>query len=235
MPVLPLSHPEPFAATLGVMLYPGTDEADQRKAKAFAAHYLAEPVRRFLAAGHKLSEEALVALFTDGGEVLDDLPQRWEGGLWTGELMKARFALYCMDEKLSSWENAYVVMANALGTKPGSRSKFAEVKRRFITVGHLWAAWSLREGKFETRAEAGYDGYADFQAFLLEAENFLHWGQTSSLGVAKREPPLPAEAWRVPDDWRPPVWQEGWPDTGGLPHLTLRDDLLSGVKPGVQS
>jgi hypothetical protein len=36
MPVLPLDHPEPFAAVLGVMLYPGTDEDDRRKARAFA-------------------------------------------------------------------------------------------------------------------------------------------------------------------------------------------------------
>ena len=28
MPALPLDHPEPFAATLGVMLYPVTDEVD---------------------------------------------------------------------------------------------------------------------------------------------------------------------------------------------------------------
>jgi hypothetical protein len=35
MPILPLDHPEPFAATLGVMLYP--DEADTPKARAYAA------------------------------------------------------------------------------------------------------------------------------------------------------------------------------------------------------
>ena len=34
MPILPLDHPEPFAAVLGVMLYPGTDEDDRRKARA---------------------------------------------------------------------------------------------------------------------------------------------------------------------------------------------------------
>jgi hypothetical protein len=28
MPTLPLDHPEPFSATLGVMLYPATDEAN---------------------------------------------------------------------------------------------------------------------------------------------------------------------------------------------------------------
>jgi hypothetical protein len=26
MPILPLDHPDPFAATLGVMLYPGADD-----------------------------------------------------------------------------------------------------------------------------------------------------------------------------------------------------------------
>jgi hypothetical protein len=31
MPILPLDHSEPFVATLGVMLYPATDEADTLK------------------------------------------------------------------------------------------------------------------------------------------------------------------------------------------------------------
>jgi hypothetical protein len=47
MPILPLDHPEPFAATLGVMLYPGTDNDDPLKARAFAAQWLATPVRRY--------------------------------------------------------------------------------------------------------------------------------------------------------------------------------------------
>jgi hypothetical protein len=38
MPILPLDHPEPSAATLGVMLYP--DEADALKARAYAAQFL---------------------------------------------------------------------------------------------------------------------------------------------------------------------------------------------------
>ena len=41
MPILPLDYPEPFAATLGVMLYPGTEEADRPKARAYASQYLA--------------------------------------------------------------------------------------------------------------------------------------------------------------------------------------------------
>jgi hypothetical protein len=41
MPILPLDYPVPFAATLGVMLYPAMDEVDPPKARAFAAQYLA--------------------------------------------------------------------------------------------------------------------------------------------------------------------------------------------------
>ena len=49
MLVLPVDYPEPFAAVLGTMLYPNEGEAAQRR--AFAAHCLAEPIRRFEAAG----------------------------------------------------------------------------------------------------------------------------------------------------------------------------------------
>ena len=51
MPILPLDYPEPFAAILGVMLYPGTDDDDRRKARAFSANWLAEPFRRFCEVG----------------------------------------------------------------------------------------------------------------------------------------------------------------------------------------
>ena len=48
MPILPLDHPEPFAATLGVMLYPEIDEVDPPKARAFAAQWLASPSDSFM-------------------------------------------------------------------------------------------------------------------------------------------------------------------------------------------
>jgi hypothetical protein len=55
MPFLPLDHPEPFSATIGVMLYPAIEEAT--KARAFAAQFLAEPIPRLREAGHRLSYE----------------------------------------------------------------------------------------------------------------------------------------------------------------------------------
>src|SRR5437868_3943960 len=100
MPVLPLDHPEPFAATLGVMLYPGTDEIERRKAGSFQAFWLAEPIRRAAADNHRISADTLLHLALHAGELLDDLEERWQQGTETGELLKVIFALYHTDPAL---------------------------------------------------------------------------------------------------------------------------------------
>ena len=75
MPILPLDHPEPFAATLGVMLYPAMDKADPAKARAFAAQWLGEPLRRLREAGHLLTYDALERIAIDAGQPLIDLDE----------------------------------------------------------------------------------------------------------------------------------------------------------------
>jgi hypothetical protein len=60
MPVLPLDHPEPFVATLGVMLYPGLDDESRLNAKALASHWLGEPISKYFEAGHRLSDKTLM-------------------------------------------------------------------------------------------------------------------------------------------------------------------------------
>ena len=124
MPILPLDHPEPFAASLGVMLYPGTNEEDQRNARAFAGRWLAEPFRRFHEAGHKISYDALASILMDSGAQLRDLNECWWGGMATGDLFKALFILAKDAPPLASWENAikvYVVSAQRAGLR-GSRT-----------------------------------------------------------------------------------------------------------------
>ena len=98
-------------------------------------------------------------------------------------------------------------------------------------MAHLWGAWCIREGRFSPRPDIGYDGYADFQSFLTEAEILRQWGQSWRHPRDKAEPPLPAEVWRVPEDWRPPIRQPGWPATGMIPYLTLPEELLATLKP----
>src|SRR6476646_4161649 len=106
MPILPLDHPEPFTATLGVMLYPATDEKDPPKARAFAAQYLAEPIRRRHEAGGALSYDALARIAKDAGQRLTDLEERWWYGTASGELFKTLLALAFTNPALASWENA---------------------------------------------------------------------------------------------------------------------------------
>jgi hypothetical protein len=233
MPILPLDHLEPFAATLGVMLYPGTDEDDRRKARAFAAHWLAEPFRRFDEAGHKLSYDALARVFMDAGVPLTDLGSRWSGGLATGDLFKTLFILAKDYPALASWEHAiriYETSAKRAGSR-ASRTNLWRERSRFQWAAHLWGAWSIREGKFGGHPEVGYDGWADFQFFLAEAEILRDFGQNWRRSRARAEPPLPPDVWCVPPSWEPPSRQPGWPNTGMIPDLTLPDDLMAGLKP----
>jgi hypothetical protein len=111
-----LDHPEPFAATLGVMLYPATDKIDPPKARAFAAHFLADPLKRFHAAGHKLPYDALARIAADAGETLVDLDERWWGGTATGELFKTLLALAITNPELASWNNAIRIAEGSRGS-----------------------------------------------------------------------------------------------------------------------
>ena len=234
MPILPLDHPETFPAILGVMLYPATDAAETRKARAFEVQYLAKPIRRLHEAGETLSYDVLAQIAMDAGQPLIDLKERWWGGMATGEALKTFFALANTNTNpaLASWNNA--IKINQLIAKSskvkGARTDLWKAKHRFLTVAHLWGAWSIRGGRFERRPEVGYDWYADFQAFLAEAEILREWGQTWQPTRAKSSPPLPADLWRVPDNWAPPARQPGWPKTGMIPHITLPQECLASLR-----
>jgi hypothetical protein len=233
MPILPLDHPEPFFATLGVMLYPATDEADTLKARAYAAQVLAKAFRRFQEEGGDPPFETLGPIYLDAGEPLDDLEERWWGGRATGEVFKTLFALANTDPPLASWKHAIqIVEETAKRNKVKSgRTKLLQAKDRFLSVAHLWAARAIREGKSFQKPEAGYDASVDFQMFLAEAEILRHWGQTWRQPRATSEPPLPSNVWRVPDEWEPPARQPGWPKTGMIPRLTLSKELTVELKP----
>jgi hypothetical protein len=225
--------PEPFLATLGVMLYPATDEHDPPKARAFAAQWLAKPLSRYHAAGHRLDYEHLARIAADSDESLSDLDERIWGGTATGELFKVLFALSHTDATLTSWNNAARIaeLTAARVNASGSRSAQWKARRQFLSVAHLWAAWSIREGRFEARPELGYHAHDDFQSFLTEAEILRRWGQTWRPPRKGSKPLLPPDVWQVPENWQPPIRQPGWPETGKLPVLTLPEGLLATLRP----
>jgi hypothetical protein len=228
MPFLPLDHPEPFAATLGVMLYPGTNEDERRRASAFAAQLLSAALRGPIVGGFEVPRAALLRIAAEAGSPLTDIQDRWWRGTMTGQVFKMLFALHCTDEALASWGNAIKLAEYAAQGEDAraSRSTLWDGRSKFLTVAHLWAAWVLREGRIEPRPEVGYDASTDFQSFLTEAEFLRQWGQDWTPPRDKAEPPLPADVWRPPDDWRPPERQPGWPETGGVHALTVPDELL---------
>src|SRR5258708_16907772 len=104
MPVRPVDSPEPFAAVLGTMLYPNEGEAAQRR--AFAAYCLAEPIRRFEAAGGALPYNDLSRIVKDGGARLDDLDQGGWGGTAMRGVFKILFAFANPKPERASWDDS---------------------------------------------------------------------------------------------------------------------------------
>ena len=103
-----------------------------------------------------------------------------------------------------------------------------DARSQFLTVAHLWAAWCIRDRRFHQAPEGNYTSADDFLSFLAEAEMLREWGQSWVQGRDKAMPPLPADVWRMPEDWHPPSRQKGWPQTGGLPDIgALKRDLAN--------
>jgi hypothetical protein len=230
MPILPLDHPEPLAATLGVMLYPGEDGDSRQRAKAFTSQFLAVPLAEFHEVGGRLSYEELARIQSDSGVPLGDLEDRWWDGRVTGELFKAYFALARTDPSRTSWANAVrlVEIVAARQGVPGSRTSLYEARRRCGTVSHLWGAWAIRGETIRSDPDVGYEGWHDFHFFLAESEYLLAWGRSFRPDRAKSEPALSGEAWHVPEGWAPPEYQPGWPRTSL--GLAIPDDLLAEIR-----
>jgi hypothetical protein len=231
MPILPLDHPEPFAATLGVMLYPA--EAEAAKARAFAAQWLAVPLQHFDEAGHTLPYDALLRSAMHAGETLSDVDDRIWCGSAAGELFKALFALAGTKPELASWNNAVKIaeLVAARTRASGARSAQWNAKSRFVTVAHLWAAWSIRGREFATDPDTAYDGWVDFQSFLAEAEILRDFGQNWRPPRKNSKPPLPADVWRTNEGWKPLAREPNWPKTGMIPLLELPEEFLRELRP----
>lgn len=230
MPYLPFDHPEPFAATLGVMLYPGADERE--KAEGFAAHYLAGPLKEAMAKDVLVDPQVFLQIATSGGVVLDDLHKCWQDGRAMGEVFKIVIALCGTDPNLTSWNNAYILVGEHAGrhqTRAGL-TRLKDIKTRFVSVAHLWAAWQIRGGKFIEQPETGYDFYADFQSFIEEAEALRQWGRNWTPARDKADPLLPDDMWQAPKDWQPIARHSGWPDTGRVHRLTLSEEQTVGLR-----
>ena len=230
MPVLPLSHPEPFAAVLGVMLHPL--EEDKAKAEAFASQYLAAPLKEFHRRGGELPYSDLRRIAEGAGQPLTDLENRWYQATAAGQILKTYFGLYNTDPELATLTNVIKIAERVAGQhrESGSRSNLHDCWSRYRSIAHLWGAWVLRDLRFMEKPEVGYDYATDFQAFLQESEDLRHWGETWIHSRAKAKPPLQGDNWRVSKDWGSPQWKEGWPNTGNIAVYQVPDEYTSELK-----
>ncbi|WP_281017534.1 MULTISPECIES: hypothetical protein [unclassified Minwuia] len=229
---LPLAHPEPFAATLGTMLYPGMDESERRKAATFTSGYLAQPLEEYCRRGGRLSENQLRRIITSGGALIDDLQDRWWAGQATGEITKILIALHNSDSALASWKNATSIVEQETGSIRGTgRSALMEYRRQFHSVSHLWAAWRLREGRFAADALSGNSLAIDFRRFVCEAERIRLWGQGFRPERAKSEPLFDGEMWTAPEEWLAPLPYPQWPGEDWVPPIEATPEQLQGLRP----
>ena len=156
MPILPLSHPEPFTAVLGVMLHPR--EEDQAKAEALAFQYLGAPLEKFHRRGGELPRSDLERL-AESGRLLTDLDseKRWYQATAAGQILKTYFGLCNTDPGLATLENVIKIAERVAGQhgKSGSRSSLRDCWSQYRSVAHLWGAWVLRDLRFMEKPFCG--------------------------------------------------------------------------------
>jgi hypothetical protein len=232
VPILPLDHIEPFAATLGIMHYPGTDDADRRHAAAFTSKFLASVMADDRRAAGLIARPDLVELCTAARFELADLDLRKRGAQAAGEVFKVYYALSVSDPARASWSTAQrIVTIDAAKNRQRAGDTYLKAERgRFGPVLHLWGALAIRDYSFKTDPSVSYDGVADFHSFLAESEALLEFGKTWNPKGAKSARPLAdIDMWRPPASWAPPARQKDWPETGKLPVLGLSDEFIRSV------
>lgn len=202
MLTLPLDQEEPFAATLGVMLYPD----EPQKAEAYAKWFLSRAIQKEIADGHKVAFETIRKFADADLPCKRDVDLRLRMGFAVGNLLKVAFAIWGTDKRLVSWRNAQKIVANETGnseSKAGMKSLEAW-RLRFMPVAHLWGAFELRGRIIVPPGITDFDGNLEFLYFLAEAECLRAWGQSFVAPRAKAVPLLPKRMWRTPIDWVAP-------------------------------
>jgi hypothetical protein len=233
MPILPLENDEPFALTLGVMLYPEADgAAPSEQALAYRSHYLAEPIRRLFAADRVLPYLYLAQLAVDSGQPLRDIEQRWKMGLAAGQLLWIAYTLGKQQPDKCSWGNAVRLLEAQRGRKrvAGSRTSLMQAKAMFESVIHLWAAWCVREPEGWASDDGEYAGLRQYLRFLDDAGAFLEWGRGFHGEAAKSECMLTADAWVPAVDWGRRRAELMDPLPGKIPLVALNESDIAALR-----
>ena len=108
------------------MPYPGQDESDQRRARAWGAQYLAEPVRRIREEGGSIAESMLAQLHADSGMPLESVKLRWRDGIAMGQML----GLYFKQRKLAPSSLRGRTQCGRWARTPESTTQASRIVRR---------------------------------------------------------------------------------------------------------
>jgi hypothetical protein len=226
LPYLNLNRGEPWAETLGVMLFPD----DEGKRRAYIASLWAGfyPIYEETNAGEPLPRSVLLSVMKASAAVpieQAELKARRYEGMIAGELFKVLAAIAGSDPRRASWNAASRLVEWGSGQ---SRALLYQARSRFSSVIHLWAAFILRDQRCHADAARGFTARDDLNVFIAEAMALLQWGTSFRLDRKQAEPVLGRQGdfWIPPPDWEPPTAQPGWPRDGSVAAMTLSPTWL---------
>lgn len=230
MPILPIDHPEPFAATLGIMLYPSEKPPDPQKADTFTGAYLVGPLKEFRRRGLDLRPEAEAIITPETGASIKDWPTRWRHGIAAGEVYRRYISLAAQTPKFASLNRARELheLEHAYQVNLIQKNNLKIICRIFRPVMHLWAALPDLQHRIAATQEDNYS--VAFEQFLLDAHALLVTGQQWRHKRNAAKPLLDAKRWRFPDGWKSPLAGPGWPEQVLVPGLTLDESSLQGFR-----
>lgn len=228
MPYLPLNLPDPYGIVMSRMLFP--NEEDVEAAAMQAGNILQGGLKCAIRDGVAVSPKLLLRATAYAGQV-ENLEATWKEAFWAGDLTAYLHEMWIRDQKLASWEKAAELLTKhkAVAKKSGSRSAFMAAKSRFYPVLHLWGAYAIRGWHIGGDPAKNYTDFADFEAFLSEAEVLLEWLE----GCIFVKGHSPDRMWRIPEWWVPEPRMPRWPALRRICRLDLPkldEVLFAGVQ-----
>lgn len=236
MPVLPLDHPEPFAAILGIMLYPGQGQEQRRNADTFTRYYLAEPLAEYERKGHRLSPEQKPVVRPTPSQPPKDWVTVWRRGQAAGEVCRLYMSLAAQHHPVASINSARKIYERETREHPKAirKNNLRIACRDFRPVMHLWAALPDLLERSCGAALSNRNFLLQFDRFLLDAHAILKSGQNWRQKRNKAEPLFGAGCWTFPKNWQPRARTIGWPGAVMVPARGLNSGQISDLKPSAR-
>ena len=236
MPLLPYDTAMSETDIMSVMFYPGDNEFDRKQRRAMQARVRQKALGPFIADGGKGLSFDWTASIIQHAEDPARLDERKKLGQLMGQTMLVLHALHHQAPELISWNRAINVTEALLAGQrlPHSKRTLQKAKSVLEPAAHLWGAFASRGNRIRAIPDVGYTASIDFRYFLWEAEQLRWFGMGRPPANEPKRRLFNDAGWHMPEDWRPPEKQLGWPDEAGairvseIPDAVLADERAAG-------